>query len=452
MRMSLPPRHRPGNAVTEKIDQAMVLLVQARRLALDPVPPIPPDPGTIHVAAGTPLQPIIDSAAASAVLGLDRGTYPGPITLRQPITIQPWEAVPNTRATADGRGVVLVGTADDDTITVLGEGATLRGLTVITCDARRQCIAFTGTNLLVDRCTVRGDAVVGAHRGLMLNGDGAIIVQSHVDQIFDVGRDTQAISGWDGTRNVVIDDCYLSGAGETVMFGGADSQNPDRIPTAITIRNSTLTKDPAWFSQGKQIKNALELKACIDFEMTDCVLEYGGISEGQGGYLILLSVRNQDGTAPWTTIQHVVIERCRGRFGGSGLKILGQDDSQPSVCMTDVVIDNLYLSDLDPQGITGGDGRGIYFLGGADSITIQNTTMEGKNLGTSMYATEPWPTSLVLRNVKLPDSEYGMKLDAGGSGIEAWKAAMPDAIIEDVSLTATGASDYPALPPTKGRA
>jgi hypothetical protein len=183
----------------------------------------------------------------------------------------------------------------------------------------------------------------------------------------------------------------------------------------------------------------------VDFEMTDCVLEYGGISEGQGGYLILLSVRNQDGTAPWTTIQHVVIERCRARYGGSGIKILGQDDGQPSVRMTDVVIDNLYLSDLDPQGITGGDGRGVTFMGGADGVTIQHTTIEGTNLGSSMYMIAPWATALTLRNIRLPESAYGMKLDAGGSGVDAWLEAMPDAVIEDVSLTATGASDYPEV-------
>jgi hypothetical protein len=314
-------------------------------------------------------------------------------------------------------------------------------------------VAFTGRDLIVDRCTLRGDPTVGAHRGIMVNGDGALILQCHVDQIFDIGRDTQAISGWDGTRNIVIEDCYLSAAGETVMFGGADSTSPERIPTAITILNSTLTKDPAWFSQGKQIKNALELKACIDFEMTDCVLEYGGISEGQGGYVILLSVRNQDGTAPWSTVQHVLIARCHARYGASGIKITGRDDGQASIPLDDVVLNEVAFTDMDPQGLSGGgDGRGVCFVAAPDGVTLQNITLAGTNMGTSCYMDSPYSTQIAMRNVKLCESAYGMKLDSGGAGVPAWQAAMPASTFEDVSLTAAGASDYPAVPPAKGRA
>jgi len=442
---------RPGNAVTEKIDEAMVLLRQARRLALDPDPeppdppdPEPPDPADwIQVAAGTALQPVINDAPVGAVLALAPGTYMGSLTLPKAITIRPSGEVPNGRATAAGTGVVIVGFAGEDTFTVTGDGVTLLGITATTPDAKRQIVSFTGTNLCLDRCTLRGDALVGAHRGVMLNGAGATIVDCHIDRIFDIGRDTQAISGWDGTRDVLIDNCYLEGAGETVMFGGADSTAPDRIPTNIRITNSTLTKDPSWFSKGVQIKNALELKACVGFEMTECLLEYGGTSEGQGGYLILFSIRNQDGTAPWTTVQHVHVWDCHARYGGGGIKFLGRDDGQESIPMTDVVVENVLISDLDPRGVTGGDGRGLCFLGGPDAVTIENVTIEGQNLGTSMYLIPPpYPTNMVLRNIKLPPSDYGMKIDGGGSGPAAWQAAMPDAVIE-LTPEDTG-STYPS--------
>jgi len=226
------------------------------------------------------------------------------------------------------------------------------------------------------------------------------------------------------------------------MFGGADSTSPERMPTNVRITNCTLTKNPDWYAKGVQIKNALELKCCVGFEMENCIMEYGGTAEGQGAYLILLSTRNQDGTAPWTTIQNVHISHCHARHGGAGIKILGRDDGQESVPMTDVVLDDVMFSDIDP-GTYGGDARGVCILGGPDALTLENITIEATYLGTTLYLIPPpMPTRLTLKNMKMSDSEYGMKIDGGGSGVQAWQEAMPDAIIE-LTPEDTGASDYP---------
>jgi len=445
----MTPRY-PRRKHASDIDAAIGYIHDAKDildLALEALqgstPPEPPEPIIgIPVTAGTPLQPLLDAAAAESVFILEAGTYTGSLVLRQPVTLTA-AVIPPGRATAAGTGVVIQGGTDEDAITVEGEAVTLRGLTVKTAHQNRQLVAVTGAHVTIDRCSLLGDPGFGAHRGIMLNGAGAFITQCHVDNIFDIGRDTQAISGWDGTRDVVIDDCYLEGAGEVVMFGGADATSPERMPTNIRITDCTLTKNPEWYARGAQIKNALELKCCVGFEMDNCILEYGGTAEGQGAYLILLSTRNQDGTAPWTTIQHVKISHCHCRHGGAGLKILGRDDGQESVPMTDVVLDEVMFSDIDP-GTYGGDARGICLLGGPDALTLQNITIEATYLGTSMYLIPPpMPTNLVLKNMKCSPSEYGMKIDGGGSGVKAWQDAMPDAIIE-LTPQDVGATDYPA--------
>ena len=425
-----------------KIDEAETALDLALAALDDPTPPDPPAGTTIPVTAGTPLQPVIDGAPDGSVLVLDAGTYTGSLVIGKPLTIQPAAAVPAGRATAAGCGVVIVGGTDDDAIAVLGEDVTLCGLTVKTSHQNRQLVAFTGARLVLDRCSLLGDPGFGCHRGVMVNGAGARVIQCHIDNVFDIGRDTQAISGWDGTRDIVIDDCYLEGAGEVVMFGGADSTSPERMPTNVQITNCTLTKNPAWYGLGVQIKNALELKCCVGFTMDNCIMEYGGTAEGQGAYLILLSTRNQDGTAPWTTIQHVRITHCHARHGGAGIKILGRDDGQESVPMTDVILEDVMFSDIDP-GTYGGDARGVCLLGGPDALTMENITIEATYLGTTMYLIPPpYPTRLVLKNMKFSPSEYGMKIDGGGAGVEAWEEAMPDAVIE-LTPEDTGATDYP---------
>lgn len=427
------------NDAKDTLDQAL----EALQGTTPPEPEPPPSGDTIPVAAGTPLQPVIDAAPAGSILALAVGSYPGSLHLRQPITLQPQATVPEGRATKAGNGVEIIGSTDEDAVTIDGGDVTLLGVTVRTTHQSRQVVAFTGTDAVLDRCTLLGDPGFGAHRGAMLNGAGVVVSQCYVADIFDVGRDTQAISGWDGCRDVSIDDCYLEGAGETIMFGGADSTSPDRMPTNIRVTNSTLTKNPEWVARGIQVKNALELKCAIDFEMENCILEYGGTAEGQGAYLILLSTRNQDGTAPWTTIQHVKIRNCHARHAGAGIKILGRDDGQESVVMQDVVLDEIMFSDID-AATYGGDSRGITIMGAPDALTIQNVTIEAVNLGSTMYLIpEPLlPTNLVLRNLKLPESDYGMKIDGGGKGPDAWQEAMPDAIIE-LTPADTGATDYP---------
>jgi hypothetical protein len=91
-----------------------------------------------------------------------------------------------------------------------------------------------------------------------------------------------------------------------------------------------LSKNPAWYAQHVQIKNAFELKCAINVKLTNSILEYAGTSAGQGAYLIVLTPRNQDGGAPWSTVQNVLIENCIGRYAGGVAQFLGRDDGNES--------------------------------------------------------------------------------------------------------------------------
>src|SRR5581483_7829269 len=162
--------------------------------------------------------------------------------------------------------------------------------------------------------------VKGQRRGIRAEGTATQIVRTYVGEIWRVGLETQAVGCSNGCNDLLIDDCTLMGAAQAFMAGGADSDSEAAMPQNITIRNSTLTKDPAWYTKHAQIKNALELKAAINVTVEDCLLEYAGISEGQGGYVIVLTPRNQDGHAPWSRVQNVLFNRCRARFGGGAVR------------------------------------------------------------------------------------------------------------------------------------
>lgn len=422
--------------------QGAIANLQQARAALGTTTTTPPP---IRVTAGKSLQPIIDQAPAGARLELEPATYVGCLKLTKPITIAPSTPIADARASAIAP-VTIRGEADADTIDVRGDQVLLAGIAVRHSNPDFGLVNIAGGFTTLDRVTALGDPTRGQHIGFRLHGSDTIVQRCYVDDVFAFGRDTTAAGGWDGGARIVIDDSYLSAGAETVMFGGADSASADRVPRDISITRSRLTKNPAWFARGVQIKNALELKSAVNVKVQDCVLEYAGISGGQGGYLIVLTVRNQDGAAPWSTIQNVVIERCLARYGGGGANILGLDDSYKSVRMSNVTLRQIKFANIDPQGITKGDAREFMIGGAPNQLTLEAITVEAQNMngGSQVYLNPPFPTQLVLRNLKLAPAEYGLKIDAGGMGLAAFKAAMPDAILEQVGDGA-GATTYPTV-------
>lgn len=421
------------SAITDELDKITAALGALYALVL------PESSHVIYVSAGASLQTAVDTAQDGAILVLEPGIYPGTLTLNRPITIRSAADVPAGRIQTATINTWIVGT--DQGVIVTGPDVTLLGLGIKSSNPNQTLVDVTGPRFTLDRCGVLGGPD-GQHRGVQLNGAGAALWGCVVDGCWLPGREAQAVAGWDGTRDIVISDCFLAGGSQAVLFGGADSSSADRVPTHIQIMHSTLTKDPGWAAKGAQVKCAFELKSAIDVSLTDCVLEYAGTSGGQGAYLILLTVRNQDGTAPWSTVQNVTIERCLCRYGGGCVNILGLDDHTTSVGMTNVTIRNVAFTNIDHLGPTGGNGRGIQFMGAPDRVTIEACTIEAQHLLSQMYFIAPAPTNLVLKNLKMSPSEYGLKIDDGGSGVAAVQAFAPDAVIQ-IAATDAGASGYP---------
>src|SRR5206468_132741 len=124
-----------------------------------------------------------------------------------------------------------------------------------------------------------------------------------------VGADSQAIMGWNGPGPFKIVNNHLEGAGENVMFGGADPPIHSLVPSDIEIRQNHFFKplswregDPTYAGTPWTIKNLFELKNARR------VLVEGNVFENiwraaQDGFALQLTVRNQYGGAPWSTIE-----------------------------------------------------------------------------------------------------------------------------------------------------
>jgi hypothetical protein len=313
---------------------------------------------------------------------------------------------------------------------------TVRGVEVRNTNTQADVVVVSGARTHLTGVRILGDSLLGGKRGVHYSGAAGELRGLYVDDIFRLDQDTQAIySDSMGPGGLLIDDCYLSAAGETIMFGGGDCP-ADRIPRGIRVSNSTLTKNPAWtvlLAPGRHVqfvKNALELKNATDVIVEDCVLEYAGSSGQQGAYSIVLTPRNQGGTAPWSTVQDVIIRRCTGRYASGAVSIVGDDNLHPSGRLTNVRLENLTFTDLDGPAF-GGMGRIVYINRGPVDVTIDRLTASGTNLKSIVYFDETRPpTRLTLRHFTVPSGLRYPYHNLYGDTLGSVQLYAPDAVLE----------------------
>ena len=178
--------------------------------------------------------------------------------------------------------------------------------------------------------------------------------------------DAQAHRGLERPGPFKIVNNYLEGAGENVMFGGADPTIPDLVPSDIEIRRNHFFKplvlgagDPSYAGTHWAVKNLLELKNAQRVLIDGNVFE-NNWADAQNGFAILFTVRNQDGTAPWSVVEDVTFTNNIVRHGGGGVNDARQaTTNHPSQQTQRILIRNNLFEDIDAArwGGSGGSSR-----------------------------------------------------------------------------------------------
>jgi hypothetical protein len=101
-------------------------------------------------------------------------------------------------------------------------------------------------DLVLDRCYIHGQPLADITRGVALNSAAASILNSYIADCHGIGFDTQAIASWNGAGPFTIINNYLEGAGENVLFGGADPKIANLVPSNIEFRRNLVAKPLAW--------------------------------------------------------------------------------------------------------------------------------------------------------------------------------------------------------------
>jgi hypothetical protein len=314
------PNPDPGSGVGAVAPELPRAQVDARYVA--------PTGRTINVRSGGDLQQAINSAERGDLILLDPGaSYVGPfdlpakpgagwITIR---TAAPDGAIPGQgqritpayasqmptlvggsanapvlRTTAGATGYRIVGVeitayswvGNLTSLVELGEGGYYQ-----------KSLSDIPSALVLDRVYVHGQSTTNLQRCIALNSASTAIVNSWISDCHARALDSQAIAGWNGPGPYLIENNLLEGAGENVMFGGADAVIANLSPSDITLRRNHVRKPPEWKGVWT-VKNLFELKHAKRVLVEGNVFE-NNWADAQAGMAIVLKSTNQGGTNPW---------------------------------------------------------------------------------------------------------------------------------------------------------
>jgi uncharacterized protein (TIGR03437 family) len=431
----------------------------------------PPTGATIVVRAGGDLQGALNRVQPGEVIALEAGaTFRGNFTLPRK-TGNGWVVIrstadaslppPGTRvgpANANLMPKIVSPNAEPAIATAPGaHHYRLIGLEVtvaagvqqifglIDLGSDRQTLSEVPYHLILDRMYIHGSPTQTVRRGITLNSAYTAIIDSYISDCHEMGSDSQAIGGWNGPGPFKIVNNYLEGAGENFILGGADPSIPNLISSDVEFRRNDCFKplswrrgEPSFAGRPWSVKNLFELKNAQRVLIDGNVFENNWL-DAQNGYGILFTVRNQDGGAPWATVQDVTFTNNVVRHAGGGINMHGQDDNRPSQQSRRFKIANNLFEDIDGRR-WGGPGVFLQVAAVPDVQVHNNTILQGGNLVVAGQA--PSRAFVFLNNIA-PHNEFGIFGDARGPGNVGIRYYFPDGVFRKNVIAGADAEAYP---------
>jgi hypothetical protein len=302
-------------------------------------------------------------------------------------------------------------------------------------------------HFVIERCYLHGDPRVGARRGVALNSRHTAVLDSYLADFKEQQADSQAISGWNGLGPFLIANNYLEGAGENLLFGGADPAMIDLVPADIEIRHNHFSKPLSWRIGSPdyagtpwRIKNLFELKNARRVRVESNLFETNW-AHAQNGFAVLFTPRNQNGAAPWSVVEDVTFTHNIVRRSGSAINILGRDDMHSSQQTQRILIQNNLFEDIDHRK-WGGTGKLFQLLSGTADVVIDHNT--GFNTGDVIYAEGEPHARFVYTNNLTPHNQSGVIGRSTATGNATIATYLPGARFSQNILIGGNPALYPA--------
>jgi hypothetical protein len=351
-------------------------------------------------------------------------------------------ATPNTRAaiiTAQGaRGWWLTGieltvlpsvNVQQYGIVWLGDGG-----------SSQASLATVPGDIVLDRMYIHGQPTTNMSRCIALNSARTQISDSYITDCHGKGFDSQAILGWNGPGPYKIVNNLLAGAGENVMFGGADPAIPGLVPSDIEIRRNHFYTPWSWKGVWTK-KNLLELKNAARVLIEGNVFE-GSWVDGQTGWAVMFRSANQEGRCRWCRTTDVIFRLNYVTNVAGGIAFIGGGGNVDTTARRIHVVDNVF----DAVGVAPytGEQRGFIFNEGPADVAIERTVLVG-DLNLLIWFDPHRPTrGLTLRDNVLSRGRYGISTDGTTQGTPSLTAAAPGYSWANMTLIGGAVGTYPA--------
>ncbi len=258
-------------------------------------------------------------------------------------------------------------------------------------------------NLVLDRLYIHGASTSNFARCLALNSGNTAIVDSWLSDCHARGFEAQAIEGWNGPGPFLIENNFLGGAGENVMFGGGNPGIANLVPSDITIRRNHFYKDPSWKGVWTA-KNLFELKSARRVLVEGNVFENSWIDAQMGMAIVIKSALGTptggrwQGTTDVTLRSNIIrtahrglnleasdgptdnpVQRVRAEnnlFENIGSALVGVDDGWLTLLMDNLVdvalVHNTFVGNLPNKGMAV-----VMDGGGAQRMQIDDNVFDG---------------------------------------------------------------------------
>jgi hypothetical protein len=313
-------------------------------------------------------------------------------------------------------------------------------------DDRQSSLDSIPHDLIFDRCFIHGTPSATVRRGFALNSARTSVIDSYVSDCHEVGADSQAICGWAGPGPYKIVNNYLEGAGENLMFGGADAKIEGLVPSDIEIRRNHFSKPLSWMRGHPDyagiswtVKNLLELKNARRALIDGNLFEYNW-KAAQTGYAILFKSANSSGRATWSVTEDVTFTNNIVRHTAAAINILGRDYQDPSGQVKRILISNNLFYGIDKQK-WGGDGAFLKITD-TDFVTIDhNTVFQTGNIITAYGKPN---SNFTFTNNLIQHNRYGVKGDSAAVGNETLERYFPGLVLKKNVIAGGRGSNYPA--------
>jgi hypothetical protein len=206
------------------------------------------------------------------------------------------------------------------------------------------------TYIWMDRCYIHSVGEINTQQGFSMNGRYIALFDSYVPNYkWEGGSDSNAAAIWNGGGPYKIRNNYLEASHENFISGGADPKITNEIPSDIEFTRNYCVKPTAWKTDVWYIKNLFELKNAQRVLVEGNIFENSWkLSNGyQEGRAWVLTVRNQDNTAPWSTVRDVTMRYNKVLNVGQWMGITGCDDINISAQTQRILIEHNLIDQID---------------------------------------------------------------------------------------------------------